>query len=320
MVRVDVEDAMTETRPLSTLRPHPENATIFGDPEESPEFDGILASIKAHGMWDPIVIKPDGTILSGHLRRAAAGKLRLREVPVRVAPAFADYRDEVTFVVRSNTDRRQLTKGEIALAFKRLRELPKAQGGTAGKRGGDRRSAAAKEQSGSRSTLKAREEAASILGVGEQEARALETVFATPGVPDELKRAVNQGTIAPTPAAKAVRTEVKRQGGAITDPAGLRAVAAPPPPATPSGHEDRVAREAKKYGRRYAELLKLYSELDGILTSMPLKSLLGPTEHHEYGGLIRSVALRAWREIETVEGKTNAGRQMALSVIDGGRR
>ena len=61
-------------------------------------------------------------------------------------------------------------------------------GGTKRKRGGDRRSVEAKNQSGPRSTLKSREEAAAVLGIGEQEARALETVFTTPGVPEALKR------------------------------------------------------------------------------------------------------------------------------------
>jgi hypothetical protein len=66
--------------------------------------------------------------------------------------------------------------------------------------------------------------------------------------------------------------------------------------------------------------VKAYREVDAVLTAMPLKSVIGPTEHHEYGNLVRDLALRAWREVEQVNGTTNAGRQMALSVITGGGR
>jgi hypothetical protein len=100
------------------------------------------------------------------------------------------------------------TKDEIALAFKRLRALPKSEGGAKRKMGRPKKG---EEKSGSRSThSKSRDDAAAILGVGPQEARALETIFTTPGVPEELKAAVNKGTVAPTPAAKAVRAESKR--------------------------------------------------------------------------------------------------------------
>lgn len=317
---------MAETRKLDELRSHPENASIFGDPEESPEFDAILKSIRAHGIWEPIVIKPDGTILSGHLRRAAAQKLKLKEVPVRVVEPFATYLDEVTFVIRSNTDRRQLTKAEIALAFKRLKELPKEQGGTKKKRGRKEGSVAGKVNSGASPTIsdsRSRDEAAALLGVSTDEARALETVFTTPGVPEELKQAVNKGEVKPTPAAKAVKAEAKRQGGEIKNPEPLKAAAVPKAPksqpAEPT-HEDRVRLQAEAHQRDYKELHALYAKVDGILTRRPLKSVIGPTEHHEYRSLIRDLALRAWREIESIDGATNAGRQMAFTVIDGGSK
>lgn len=309
-----------DTRKTSELRPHPENSTIFGNPEESEQFEAILASIRKFGIWEPLAIKADGTILSGHLRLIAAEKVKLKTVPVRVVEPFASYRDEVEFVIRSNTDRRQLTKWEIGLAFKRLKELPKDQGGTKKKRGGDRKSAAAQNQSGSKSTLKSRDEAAKLLGVGEQEARALETVFTTPGVPEELKRAVNNEQVAPTPAAKAVRTELKRQGGTIKDPSALKAIAAPPERPKLDDHTVRIAKESGRYQADYRELFDAYRSIDGLLTRRPLKSVLGSTEHHQYGDLIRDFALRLWREIETVQGPTNAGRQMTLSVISGGKK
>ena len=314
-----------QTWPLTKLRPHPENSVIFGASDEDEDFASFVAAIKANGLWEPIVIKADGTILSGHRRFDAVTRLGWKEVRVRVAEAD-EYRDEVLLLVRSNTDRRQLTPREIGLAFKRLKDLPREQGGAKGKKGGDTRSKEAKalrDQSAASGTLKARDEAADILKVGRHEASALETIFATPGVPEELKHAVDKKLIAPTPAAKIVAAEVKRQGGEITEPAPLKSWTAekttPQKPAPAHEHERRVEEAAERMQRAQAALLELYRSLDRVLGALPLKSVTGPTEHHEYAGLIRDVALRAWREIESVQGPTNGGRQMALSVVNGGK-
>jgi hypothetical protein len=311
-----------ETRLLSQLRSHPENAQIFGDPEESDQYDSILASIRKSGIWEPLAIKADGTIVSGHLRFRCAQVLKLKSVPVRVVDGFATYRDEVEYLIRCNTDRRQLSKGEIGIAFKRLRELPKEDGGAKRKMG---RPSKGEQKSGAKPLLsQSRDEAASILGVGVDEARALETVFTTPGVPVELKAAVNRGELAPTPAAKAVRTEVKRQGGEIKDPSALQAAAKKPEKEgkavqQPESHEDRMAAAAKAFERDYRELFDVYRKLDGILSRRPLKTVIGPTEHHQYATLIRDASLRAWREIESVNGPTEHGKQMSLTVVQGGK-
>jgi hypothetical protein len=113
---------------------------------------------------------------------------------------------------------------------------------------------------------------------------------------------------------------VKRQGGTITDGSALKAVATPKPRAEKGDHEQRMQDGAEKYQRDYRELFDVYKNLDAILSRRPLKSVIGPTEHHEYGQLVRDVALRAWREVEAIQGQTNAGRQMMLSVIDGGKK
>lgn len=300
-----------EHRAPHDLRAHSENAIIFGDPEESEAFETLVSSIRNHGILEPLAIKADGTVLSGHLRRSVAIKLGLKKVPVRVVAAFSSYRDELEFVIRCNTDRRQLTKGEIAIAFKRLRETPREQGGAKGKRGRPKKGGASPTFS------KTRDDAAKVLGLGSDEARALETVFTTDGVPAELKAAVNTGKVKPTPAAKAIKTEQKRQGGEIKDASALKMLAERQ--LSQASHEDRMRDEAAAYRKDFADMHRLYGQLDGILSKRPLKSLLGPTEHHEWGGLIRDIALRAWAEIESVQGATNAGKQMKLTVIDGGR-
>lgn len=309
-----------EVWPTSKLRAHPENGSIFGEAGESPEFDSICESIRKDGIWEPLVVKVNGTILSGHLRWAAAEKLGLEKVPVRVWPPFASYLDEVRFVIRSNTDRRQLTPREIAFAFKRLKEIPREQGGAKAKRGRP------EKDDGTRQDYSlTRDAAAATVGVGRDKAEACEVVFGTPGVPEELKAAVDRGDVAPTRAAKEIRAEVKRQGGEIKSPTALAQVATPPtksaPPApTPeSDREKRLREAAALYHESFARLVKAYREVDTVLTRLPLKNLLGPTEHHEYAGIIRDIAIRACRELEAVDGSANAGKQIALAVIQGGR-
>jgi ParB-like chromosome segregation protein Spo0J len=170
-----------ERRKIAGLRPHPENARLFDTPDESTDYEGIRDSIKKHGLWEPIVIKEDGTILSGHLRTAAMRELGHDDIPCRVM-AFDNYRAEVTFLVRSNTDRRQLSKAQMARAFELLKRLPAEQGGAKQKRGGTR--SKFERESGSEASasghLRTDEAAASELGIGRHEAEALSTVFVAP--------------------------------------------------------------------------------------------------------------------------------------------
>lgn len=312
-----------EDVPVSWLRPHPENVAIFGDPEESGRFVDILKSIKANGIREALKVKADGTILAGHTRRFCAMRLGLETVPVHIVDDFETYFEEVKYLILSNTDRKPLTPGEIALAFRRLKEIPREQGGAKAKHGGDRQSADAKKQGAESRTLvgKTRDAAAEIAGVSRDVAESCEAVFFTEGVPDELKAAVNAGQIAKTTAAKAVRAEVKRQGGRIESPAALVAMAQPKAKEEAPGEttEQRAARLAARFQSLHARLFKAYQEVDAVLSSQPLKSLLGPTEHHDYRRLIHDLAIRAWREIESVDGPTVAGRQMMLTVIQGGK-
>jgi N6-adenosine-specific RNA methylase IME4 len=62
------------------LKAHPLNIQIYRDAEPD---DGLLESVKANGILEPIVVTPDGTILSGHRRWRAALSLGLRDVPTR---------------------------------------------------------------------------------------------------------------------------------------------------------------------------------------------------------------------------------------------
>lgn len=68
----------TEVVPLEKLKPHPRNYRHH--PED--QLEHIVQSIKTHGIYRPIVVAEDFTILAGHGVVLAARKLGLVEVPI----------------------------------------------------------------------------------------------------------------------------------------------------------------------------------------------------------------------------------------------
>src|SRR3954464_3443226 len=75
-----------ETWPLERLIPSPHNAR-----KHSPaQVAEIAGSIRAFGFSNPILVSPDGDIIAGHGRLAAARQLSLGEVPVIVLSGLND--------------------------------------------------------------------------------------------------------------------------------------------------------------------------------------------------------------------------------------
>ncbi len=83
------------------LRPHPMNVEIYGAEEADPD---LVDSIRRRGILDPLVIRDDNTILSGHRRCVAAKALGLDRVPVRVV-TFDDRVDEEEALIEWNRQR-----------------------------------------------------------------------------------------------------------------------------------------------------------------------------------------------------------------------
>lgn len=74
------EASRFETWPIARLIPSPRNARTHSDAQ----IGEIAGSIRAFGFANPILVGPDGDIVAGHGRVAAARKLGLSEVPVIV--------------------------------------------------------------------------------------------------------------------------------------------------------------------------------------------------------------------------------------------
>ena len=66
-----------------TLRPHPRNSEIYGDPRDSQDFTFFVQNCRENGIH-PLVIAEDGTIIGGHRRYYAALQLGIEELPVAV--------------------------------------------------------------------------------------------------------------------------------------------------------------------------------------------------------------------------------------------
>lgn len=77
-----VKDAVMkiELRPLSEIKPYPNNPRVNDDAVEA-----VAASIREFGFRQPIVVDAENVIICGHTRFKAAQKLGLQKVPVQIA-------------------------------------------------------------------------------------------------------------------------------------------------------------------------------------------------------------------------------------------
>jgi ParB-like chromosome segregation protein Spo0J len=83
-------EMIVHAAPLADLRPHPEQERIYGPAggPHDPYFGEFVATVRASGIRTPLLVSrgtpglPDGTIISGHRRLAAAGRLGHATVPV----------------------------------------------------------------------------------------------------------------------------------------------------------------------------------------------------------------------------------------------
>jgi hypothetical protein len=208
---------------LGELRPHAASLEVFGDPKTAPEYAEIKASIERDGLLDPIVVTKDRRVVSGCLRLMALLELRGPEHEIWVQEReFASSAEELVHVVKTNLMRRSWSARSRAAAFRALRSSLPEHGGTKQPRGRPRKHS----DSGTFSRgVKSDEAAARMLGIGKHEARALDVVYHTAGVPEDLKQAVESGAVSPTRAAEAIRQALAEGEGKIANSATLVEVA-----------------------------------------------------------------------------------------------
>ena len=94
------------------------------------DMDLLVDSIKAKGIIEPLIVRPDGNgeyeIISGHRRYHACKKLGIEKVPCFVSKLSRE--DAVVILVDSNLYRDGLLPSEKAFAFKMKNEARSHQG------------------------------------------------------------------------------------------------------------------------------------------------------------------------------------------------
>jgi ParB/RepB/Spo0J family partition protein len=108
---------------IAKLQPHPRQAGLFRPPPEH-EVAELADDMKRNGQLQPVEILPDGVLIAGHKRVAAATLLGWAEVDVWVRDDLAN--DPVAAerrLIEDNLYRRQLGPLEVARCYKRLKEM-----------------------------------------------------------------------------------------------------------------------------------------------------------------------------------------------------
>lgn len=106
------------TKRPDELKPHGENVKIYG--EENIDRD-LADSIKEKGILEPLVIKDDNTIVSGHRRWLAAKNAGLEKIPCRTI-VFDDDLDEVESLIEFNRQREK-TYSQTMQEAEKLEEI-----------------------------------------------------------------------------------------------------------------------------------------------------------------------------------------------------
>ncbi|MDR3457987.1 MAG: ParB N-terminal domain-containing protein [Verrucomicrobiae bacterium] len=98
----------TETRDPQDLKLHPLHKKHIPQPDTTgAEWASFVEDIRSGGIVDPLAITPDGLIMSGGRRWAAAKQLQLTEVPVVVRPDG----EAVLIIISTLIQRRHMTRG-----------------------------------------------------------------------------------------------------------------------------------------------------------------------------------------------------------------
>lgn len=102
-----------EFRKVSELKPNPLNPR--GEVRHDIPLRELAMSIKSQGLLQPILITPDGTIVAGHRRAAAAKLADLDEVPV-IIKAVSEI-EQIAIMLTENIQRQDLNPVQEGKAY-----------------------------------------------------------------------------------------------------------------------------------------------------------------------------------------------------------
>lgn len=119
------EGAVTK-RATGRLRPHPFNAEVYGD--DGAQDADLRISIRTHGVLVPLVVLPDGRIVSGHRRWAAAQAEGLADLPTRPYPGDPDDETEIKAAILEHNRQREKTPEQVAREVAAMLEIEQERG------------------------------------------------------------------------------------------------------------------------------------------------------------------------------------------------
>ncbi len=106
--------------PLDRIRRNPEQPR---EPFDEADLAGLAASIREHGVLQPILVRPEGdgyVVVAGERRWRAAGMAGLGEIPAVVTDRARQARDGLLLALVENLQRRDLDCVEEARGYERL--------------------------------------------------------------------------------------------------------------------------------------------------------------------------------------------------------
>ena len=213
------EPELETRKKLSDLRENPKSAEVYG----ADDIEDLLESIERKGVLEPLVIKPDGTILSGHRRFRAArqlvreGRIQSDVVPCRVVNV-GDETEEKGLIIQFNRQRKKTfsqtmkearaleaiererarARQQSGLLLGEQRKLPSASGDASGPGRGKTAEAVAREIGASRATY-------------ERERKVWDAAEQGDPTAQQLVGKLNRGEVTVSEAYQRVRSEEKQR-------------------------------------------------------------------------------------------------------------
>lgn len=114
---VELSDVLYEHP--KTLKPHPENATLFQEQDDL-YFNRLRDDVRERGILVPLQVKPDKTLLAGHNRLRVALELGLERVPVQYVEDALSPEQEREFLIKDNLLRRHLSGQECIELYRKM--------------------------------------------------------------------------------------------------------------------------------------------------------------------------------------------------------
>lgn len=108
----------------TNLKDHPLNTKLYGN--GAPPAD-LVASVKEHGVLQPLLILPDTTVIAGHRRKNAAKVAGANSIPCIVRDDLRDPLEIERLLIVSNKDNRDRDRECKAREAARLAEIEEAQ-------------------------------------------------------------------------------------------------------------------------------------------------------------------------------------------------